>query len=79
MRLERFQRPVRAGHHVNPSIAVDQNRQIRGREFRTLCLLCGVEDLGGVFFEQAHTGLIEPLSQSLREFAYLATEDGERT
>ncbi len=30
MRLERIERPIRIGHHVNPTLGSDQNGHVRG-------------------------------------------------
>ena len=54
MRLEGFKRPVVTGDQMNSPVATDQDRHIRGDEPRAKGILRGIEDLGGVLFEQAH-------------------------
>jgi capsid protein len=71
MRLERVQRPIRIGQHVNPSLGGDENGHVRGSVAGLDSAFSSIQDLHRVVYESAHNSLIEATSRCLNLFRAL--------
>ena len=71
LRLERIERPIRIGHHVNPPFRGDEDGHVRGSVAGLGSAFSSIQNLHRVVYESAHNSLIEAANRRLNLFETL--------